>query len=145
MKKSKISSTETSKRNLTLFRPPSPPPPFFQIPIGNLMGFHLHYVSILRVDAYFFYGHLCVGGQKRQFFRKIMKCDSYLFFFYIWMLIWVIICISPFLPIKKLKSLPPSSGYGHFSKKMSFCQKNWNLTLKIFSKFIVFTFKPKII
>ena len=28
-----------------------------------------------------FYGHLCVGGPKRQFFRKIKKYDHYLIFF----------------------------------------------------------------
>ena len=80
MKKPKISGTETSKRNLTLFRPPCPPH-FFQILKANFMGFRVNYVLNLHCDAYFFYWHFCVGCQKRQFFRKIMKYDPYPIFF----------------------------------------------------------------
>ena len=50
----KISGTETSKRNLTLFRPP-PSTYFFQVSKRFFIIFRLSYVSTCKADAYFCY------------------------------------------------------------------------------------------
>ena len=76
MKKPKISGTETSKWNL-----PCSAPNFFSDSDRkfNRLSFAPCLHTPLR--CLFFYWHLCVGGRKRQFLRKIMKYDSYLIWF----------------------------------------------------------------
>ena len=79
MKKPKILGIETSKRNLTLFRPPHPPCSFHFLK-AFFIPFRLNYVSTFKADAYFCYSPFSVGGQKCQFFKKIVKYDSPLLF-----------------------------------------------------------------
>ena len=74
MKKPKISGTETSKQNLTLFRPP--PPQIFSFSRSKFHKLSFKLIKNKFARYLFFYGALCVGGPKCIFHHKIMKYDS---------------------------------------------------------------------
>ena len=83
LKKSIFFHPETSKWNLTHFRP-LPLPKIFQILVANFISFHLRYSTWTCLNAYFCYQLLNAGGQKLIFWKFFLKYDpsmKFLLFF----------------------------------------------------------------